>query len=178
MEILNILDKSLVERMIRISLTILVGFFLSKILSRSITISLGKIIKRTPPANKSRLVTLSSILTSVINFLLIGIIILIVASELGFDIAPILTGAGIAGLAISFGSQTLVKDLISGFFLILDNQVNIGDKVKIGDQEGIIMQIQMRNIVLRDKDKNLIYIPNSEIKRIIVFRQDNHKLKT
>lgn len=90
---------------------------------------------------------------------------------MGFNIIPILTGAGILGIAISLGAQTLIKDVISGIFLIIDDQINIGDRVKIEDQEGVIVKMFLRNIVLQDKAGNRIYIPNSEINKIIVYKQ-------
>ena len=87
--------------------------------------------------------------------------------RIGLDITPILTGAGLLGLAVSFGSQTLVRDLISGFFIIVENQFNVGDKVKIANIEGKVIAINLRTTVLENKHQR-IYIPNSEIKNVVV----------
>ena len=76
--------------------------------------------------------------------------ILMLLRELAIDVLPILTGAGIAGLAIGFGAQNLVRDVISGFFLILEDQVRIGDLARINGVTGSVEQINLRTIVLRD----------------------------
>ena len=76
--------------------------------------------------------------------------ILMLLRELSIDVLPILTGAGIAGLAIGFGAQNLVRDVISGFFLILEDQVRVGDMARINGVAGMVEQINLRTIVLRD----------------------------
>ena len=83
--------------------------------------------------------------------------------ELSIDVVPILTGAGIAGLAIGFGAQNLVRDVISGFFLILEDQVRIGDLARINGVTGIVEQINLRTIVLRDGDGAVQVFPNGTI---------------
>ena len=87
-----------------------------------------------------------------------------ILKEFGFDIAPILAGAGIIGLAIGFGSQSLVKDIVSGFFLIMENQIRVGDVVKIADVAGLVEKITLRIVVLRDLQGIMHVIPNGEIK--------------
>ena len=83
--------------------------------------------------------------------------------ELSVDVVPILTGAGIAGLAIGFGAQNLVRDVISGFFLILEDQVRIGDLARINGVTGIVEQINLRTIILRDGDGAVQVFPNGTI---------------
>ncbi|MEK7282100.1 MAG: mechanosensitive ion channel family protein [Chloroflexota bacterium] len=87
-----------------------------------------------------------------------------ILSELQINIAPILAGAGIAGLAISFGAQGLVRDVIAGFFILVENQYAIGDVVKIFDVSGLVEDVNLRRTVLRDLDGTVHYIPNGEIK--------------
>jgi small conductance mechanosensitive channel len=111
--------------------------------------------------------TIRSLLKNIIEVVLFLIAILIILSNLGVNIAPILTGAGIIGLAFSFGAQTLVKDLIAGFFIIVENQFNIGDKVLIGKLEGEVYRMTLRMTVLKDDEGNLIYIPNSQIITVV-----------
>jgi len=101
----------------------------------------------------------------------LGITLLLCLRSLGFDITPILTGAGILGLAISFGAQTIVKDVLSGFFIIIENQYNVGNQVKINDISGEVFKINLRTTVLKDKKENMIYIPNSEIKTVLVYNK-------
>ena len=83
--------------------------------------------------------------------------------ELNLDITPILTGAGIVGLAVGFGAQTLVKDVISGFFLILENQVRVGDVAAINGTGGQVEAISLRTIVLRDGSGTVHVFPNGSI---------------
>jgi moderate conductance mechanosensitive channel len=89
-----------------------------------------------------------------------------ILKELGFDIGPVLAGAGIIGLAVGFGSQSLVKDIVSGFFLIMENQIRVGDAVKIGDISGVVERITLRIVVLRDIEGVMHVIPNGEIKTL------------
>ena len=91
---------------------------------------------------------------------------LIVLRELDVDITPVLTGAGIVGLAIGFGAQTLVRDVISGFFLIVEDQVRVGDVAMVNGIGGLVEQINLRTIVLRDVEGAVHVIPNGEIKTL------------
>jgi small conductance mechanosensitive channel len=107
--------------------------------------------------------TLSSILTSVITVTVAFVAVLMLLRELTIDVVPILTGAGIAGLAIGFGAQNLVRDVISGFFLILEDQVRIGDLARINNVTGRVEQINLRTIVLRDNEGAVQVFPNGTI---------------
>lgn len=107
--------------------------------------------------------TIRSLLKNVVEVILFLIAILIILSRWNINTVPILTGAGILGLAISFGSQTLVKDIISGIFIILESQFGVGDRIKVDKYEGEVRQITLRLTVLKDKKGNFIYIPNSQI---------------
>jgi len=114
--------------------------------------------------------TIRSLLNNIIDAALFSVAVLIILSNWGVNITPILTGAGILGLAFSFGAQTLVKDLIAGFFIIAENQFNIGDKIKIGKLEGEVFKMTLRMTVLKDKNGNLIYIPNSQITTVVKLK--------
>ena len=106
-------------------------------------------------------------LRSTVHFVLtIGIVIVAVIMalrELGVDIAPILAAAGILGLAVGFGAQSLVKDLLSGFFILMDNQIRVGDVVEINGKGGLVEDINLRITVLRDLAGNVHYVPNGTI---------------
>jgi small conductance mechanosensitive channel len=110
-----------------------------------------------------RATTLGGILTSLVTATVGFVAILMMLRELSIDVMPILTGAGIAGLAIGFGAQNLVRDIISGFFLILEDQVRIGDLARINGVGGIVEQINLRTIVLRDGDGAVQVFPNGTI---------------
>src|SRR5215212_619845 len=110
-----------------------------------------------------RATTLSGILTSLVTTAVAFVAVLMLLRELAVDIVPILTGAGIAGLAIGFGAQNLVRDVISGFFLILEDQVRIGDLARINGVAGVVEQINLRTIVLRDVEGAVQMFPNGTI---------------
>jgi small-conductance mechanosensitive channel len=107
--------------------------------------------------------TLGSVIRNVTSALVIGITVLMVLREFHMDIAPVLTGAGIVGLAVGFGAQTLVRDIISGFFLILENQVRVGDVAAINGTGGLVEAINLRTIVLRDIEGTVHVFPNGSI---------------
>jgi small conductance mechanosensitive channel len=104
------------------------------------------VIERTKRAQ-----TLGRLLQKALSVLVIGIAGLMILRELNVDITPALTGAGIAGLAIGFGAQTIVRDVISGFFLILEDQCRVGDVAVVNGQGGLVEQVNLRTIVLRMK---------------------------
>jgi small-conductance mechanosensitive channel len=107
--------------------------------------------------------TLGAVVSKVATALVIGIALLMVLREFHLDIAPVLTGAGIAGLAVGFGAQTLVRDIISGFFLILEDQVRVGDVAAINGTGGLVEEINLRTIVLRDVEGTVHVFPNGSI---------------
>jgi small-conductance mechanosensitive channel len=110
-----------------------------------------------------RAATLGGILTSLVTASVVFLAILMLLRELSIDVLPILTGAGIAGLAIGFGAQNLVRDVISGFFLILEDQVRVGDLARINGVGGTVEQINLRTIVLRDVEGAVQVFPNGTI---------------
>jgi small conductance mechanosensitive channel len=110
-----------------------------------------------------RAATLGGILTSLVTATVGFVVVLMLLRELSIDVVPILTGAGIAGLAIGFGAQNLVRDVISGFFLILEDQVRIGDIARINGVGGTVEQINLRTIVLRDGEGAVQVFPNGTI---------------
>ena len=107
--------------------------------------------------------TISQLLRSV-GRVVIFVVALLLTFNVFINIAPILAGAGILGLAVSFGAQSLVKDIISGFFILFENQFAIGDVVEAGGKSGVVEKMTMRVVVLRDLQGIMHVIPNSEIK--------------
>ncbi len=91
----------------------------------------------------------------------------VILSEMGVNTGPLLAGAGVLGVAVGFGSQTLVKDFLTGLFIILEENISVGDAVKIGDNAGIVESMTIRTVRLRDIEGNLHILPFSEITRII-----------
>jgi moderate conductance mechanosensitive channel len=115
---------------------------------------------------RKRAQTLASVLRRGISALIWTVAVLMVLRELDVDITPVLTSAGIVGLAIGFGAQTLVRDVISGFFLIIEDQVRVGDVAIVNTVSGLVEQINLRTIVLRDVEGAVHVIPNGEIKTL------------
>lgn len=107
--------------------------------------------------------TISQLLRSV-GRVVILVIALLLTFNIFIDIGPILAGAGILGLAVSFGAQSLVKDVISGFFILFENQFAIGDVIEAGGKSGVVEKMTLRVVVLRDLQGTMHVIPNSEIK--------------
>jgi small conductance mechanosensitive channel len=115
---------------------------------------------------RKRAQTIASVARRGFAIVIWTIALLIVLRELDVDITPVLTGAGIVGLAVGFGAQTLVRDVISGFFLIVEDQVRVGDVAMVNGIGGLVEQINLRTMVLRDVDGAVHVIPNGEIKTL------------
>ena len=108
--------------------------------------------------------TLGSVLMNMTTFVVLTAATLMILNEFRVNISPALTGAGIIGVALGFGAQTLVKDLIGGFFLILDNRVRVGDVVSINNTVGgLVEEINLRTTILRDEEGTVHVVPNGSI---------------
>jgi small conductance mechanosensitive channel len=128
-------------------------------LSRELSAGEGvDVIERTKRAQ-----TLGRLVHNVLAVLISSMALLMVLRELGVDIVPMLTGAGIAGVALGFGAQWLVRDVIAGFYLILDNQVRVGDVAAINGVGGVVEAINLRTIVLRDAEGTVHVFQNGAI---------------
>ncbi|MGH9371743.1 MAG: mechanosensitive ion channel family protein [Vicinamibacterales bacterium] len=127
-------------------------------------ISKGTTLDALERAKRAR--TLGSVVQKVASALIVGIALLMALDELGVDISPVLTGAGIVGLAVGFGAQTLVRDIISGFFLILEDQVRVGDVAAINGTGGLVEALNLRTIVLRDAEGTVHVFPNGAIQTL------------
>ncbi|MGH7825209.1 MAG: mechanosensitive ion channel family protein [Candidatus Binatia bacterium] len=111
---------------------------------------------------------IQSIVVAVISI----VVVMQIMSEIGINLAPLLAAAGIGGLAIGFGAQTLIKDLISGFFLLIENQIRIGDVVNIGGNGGLVESMGFRTLTLRDLNGSVHIIPNGSVDRVINMTRD------
>jgi small conductance mechanosensitive channel len=125
-------------------------------------------LSRRPDENdlevKKRSDTLSKVLVSTTQIFVFLIAIFMILSELTIDIAPILASAGVVGIAIGFGAQSMVKDIVAGLFIIIESQYRVGDVVKIADVAGSVESINLRRTVLRDIDGIVHTVPNGEIR--------------
>ena len=149
---------------------IFILFFLGKVLLRMMVKQFIKLSDDGDDSHESakekRANTLSQIVKSIGNVFIYSILLFMILNLSGIDIRPILASAGIIGLAVGFGAQSLVKDFVSGLFILIENQYGIGDRVKIGSFEGEVIKITMRSTVLKDDNKNIFYISNGLIKDV------------
>ena len=116
-----------------------------------------------PGVAKKRVTTLTGLVQTLAVSLVWGVVIIIALDQIGLDITPVLASAGILGLAIGFGAQNLVRDLISGFFIILENQVRLGDVAIVNGTGGLVERISFRTITLRDLSGVVHMFPNGTI---------------
>ncbi|MBK5292077.1 MAG: mechanosensitive ion channel family protein [Acidobacteriia bacterium] len=110
--------------------------------------------------------TIAGILRKTASVLVYSFAIVMALRELGFDVAPLIAGAGVLGLAIGFGAQNLVRDVIAGFFLLAENQIRVNDVVVINDTPGTVEEINLRTTVLRDLEGAVHVIPNGSITKL------------
>jgi small conductance mechanosensitive channel len=113
-----------------------------------------------------RAATMGSLLKSIVSGVVFTVIALMFISELGYDIAPLIASAGIIGVALGFGSQALVKDFLSGIFMIFEDQYGVGDVVDLGEASGTVEAVSLRVTRLRDVNGTVWYVRNGEILRV------------
>jgi len=110
-----------------------------------------------------RIQTIMRVAHYLLSLTTLGVAALLVMSEIGISLAPILGAAGIVGIALGFGAQTLVKDYVSGFLLLIENQIRVGDMIEVGGKSGIVEEVSLRFVRLRDYGGNVHFIPNGAI---------------
>ncbi|MGH3431948.1 MAG: mechanosensitive ion channel family protein [Thermocrispum sp.] len=115
---------------------------------------------------RQRARTIGSVLKSVTTFVILGIALMEILSVLGVNLAPILASAGIAGVALGFGAQHLVKDFLSGMFMMVEDQYGVGDMVDLGDANGTVEAVGLRITTLRDANGTVWYVRNGEVLRV------------
>ncbi len=161
------LGRGIVARTVTILLVLLVTLALWEAIATGIEYYLTQPGPDGQPAVRSgRVRTLLPLLRRTVSIVLGVIAGLIVLSELGLNIAPLLAGAGVIGLAIGFGAQTLVKDVITGTFILTEDTISVGDIVDLGGNAGVVEDISIRTISLRDADGIVHTIPYSEVTKI------------
>lgn len=158
----------------RIALILLIAIVLIRLLrvatNRLVRLSKSQALPQGVRAQQLR--TLASIINSVGVVIISFLALMHMLPIFGVDMKPLLASAGIAGIAIGFGAQTLVKDVLNGFFILLENQYDLGDVVRIAGVQGTVEDMTMRRTVLRDADGTLHIIPNSEIKIVSNMTRD------
>ena len=156
------------NNLINIAIIVLIAYLAVTFIRKLMTEFINQLTTVKNDEYHQRLNTIKSLFNHVIGIVFYAIAVLMILNQFGFNILPILTGASILGLAISFGAQSLVKDIISGIFIIIDNTYNVGDTITVGDFTGKVQLIRIRKTILKDKDGDLIHLPNSEIQKVVV----------
>lgn len=183
------LTELVVFRPIRIVLLIIAAFVLRRILNRLIKRSTQRAIdrplsSRNPMAQKlivattmsaerrrQRLSALSSLAQSTVSFLIFAVAILMILAELGYNITTILAGTTVVAVTIGFGLQSIVKDIFSGVFMLVEDQLGVGDYVDMDVASGLVVAIGLRVTELRGQDGTVWYVRNGEVLRVGNFSQ-------
>ena len=124
------------------------------------------------PAQVKRAETLSHVVRDVGRMAIMAVSALMILSELGLNLGPLLAAAGIGGLAIGFGAQNIVKDVLSGFFILLEDSIGVGDVVEIAGVGGLVEEVRLRTIRLRDLSGNVHVVPNGSVDKVKNMTKD------
>ena len=120
---------------------------------------------------QARAETIALVLRSIVAAVVWGIASLLILGQIGIDLAPLIAGAGIGGLALGFGAQSIVKDFLSGLFMLIEDQYGVGDVIDIGAATGTVEEVSLRSTTLRDVHGTVWHVPNGEILRVGNFSQ-------
>ena len=153
-------------------ITILVVYFIlkhfiSKLINRFFEAGLARLNGSSEDNRKSRVKALKTVVSSIAGFVLAFTCVIMILQGVGVNIMPVVTTAGVAGLAIGIGAQKMVKDLIAGFFLLVEDQYGVGEIVSIDTITGEVVELGMRTTKIRDASNRLCFISNGDIIRVI-----------
>jgi small conductance mechanosensitive channel len=132
-------------------------------------VAIGRSDNETTPGSTRRVQrakTMGTVLKSIVSGILAAIVVTMMLAELGLDIGPIIASAGIVGVALGFGAQALVKDFVSGFFMLAEDQFGVGDGITVLDVTGTVEEVNLRMTRLRATDGTVWFIPNGEIRKV------------
>lgn len=170
----------IIEPLLQVVLIVVVAWLLSRLLRRLVRRIVGRMKSRgglapfgdtkggyVSPRRSQRLDAIGTVLSSAVGFLVWAVALFtILGSTFGLNIGPLLAGAGILGVALGFGAQDLVKDVLSGLFMLAEDQYGVGDVVDAGEATGVVEGISLRTTRIRDVTGTLWHVPNGEIRRI------------
>jgi small-conductance mechanosensitive channel len=149
---------------IRILLILVGAWIVAAVLGRMIRLFRQRVARRFSDREQiMRAETIGRVLRYIVTVAISVMTLVLILSELGVSVAPILGAAGVVGLAVGFGAQSLVKDYFTGFFLLLENQLTRGDVVEIGGKAGLVEDVTLRYVRLRDYSGNVHFVPNNLI---------------
>ncbi|QDI90658.1 mechanosensitive ion channel family protein [Salicibibacter halophilus] len=166
----NVMDELLTNPYVTTTLMIvgqlllaIVGYFIFRAIGGSLITRTFQRMQERRKMNNNRAQTLEKLAMNVFSYTLLFIVIVIVIDIFGLPIGPILASAGVVGLAIGFGAQGLVSDVVTGFFILLEKQIDVEDYVTISELDGIVEEVGLRTTRIRAWDGTLHFIPNREI---------------
>lgn len=157
------LGRHLVATLVTLAVTLMLAVAVWEVVNASFERHLAKLTREAQVARSARLRTLLPLLRTTLSLTIIGVTAMMVLSQIGVNIGPLLAGAGIVGVAIGFGSQKLVQDLITGIFLLLENAMQVGDWVTVSGLSGTVENLSVRIIRLRAADGSVHLIPFSSV---------------
>tara|TARA_B100000686_G_scaffold320378_1_gene371962 strand:- start:4334 stop:5365 length:1032 start_codon:yes stop_codon:yes gene_type:complete len=177
-----------VDRPLKILVIFIAGFVVSRVMKKAVKhfgerltddkknralqqikkVKAGKMLidEQQEERNKARTETLTSVLSSGANLVIWTVAALMILGEIGINLGPLIAGAGIVGVAVGFGAQSIVKDFLSGIFMLVEDQYGVGDSIDVGLVSGTVERVTLRTTILRDGDGGIWYIPNGEIARV------------
>jgi small-conductance mechanosensitive channel len=166
------LGQRMVSALLTIGVTVLAAVAAWEAVNTTVQRHLANLQREAQAARSARLRTLLPMLRTVLMITILLVVALMVLSEIGVNIAPLLAGAGVLGIAIGFGSQKLVQDVITGLFLLLENTMQVGDVVTLGGLTGVVEHLSIRTIRLRAEDGSLHVIPFSAVTTVTNMTRD------
>ncbi|RAU91789.1 mechanosensitive ion channel family protein [Paenibacillus sp. YN15] len=161
--------SSWLQTAIQIVLALLIGRIVTKLAQKALE-RLMVVRERTPlRLDQRRTNTIGKLLNNIVTYTINFILILIILGQFGINLAPVLAGAGVLGLAIGFGAQSLVKDIITGFFIIFEDQFGVGDVIQTGAFKGTVEEIGLRVTRVRTATGEVHILPNGSIQQVTNF---------
>ena len=168
----NLLAQRMVSALTTVGVTVALAIGVWETSNGAVERHLSRLHRDAQTARSARLRTLLPMLRTALLITILVVITLIVLSEIGVNIAPLLAGAGVLGIAIGFGSQKLVQDIITGLFLLLENTMQVGDVVSLGGLQGTVEYLSIRTIRLRSEDGSVHVIPFSAVTTVTNMTRD------
>lgn len=166
----GLIKNVLISRLITIGLAILIGFILIRLAKKGLNKVLNK-NQTSKVGNTAKVETISKLLYSIIKFSIIFIVTNIILDSVGINTSSLIATAGIGGIAIAFGSQTIIQDFIMGIFIVIDDRIRVGDWVIAAGCEGTVEKLSLRTTLIRDFNGSVHIIPNSQIKNVQNFNR-------
>lgn len=166
----GLIKNVLISRLITIGLAILIGFILIRLVKKGLNKVLNK-NQTSKVGNTAKVETISKLLYSIIKFSIVFIVTNIILDSVGINTSSLIATAGIGGIAIAFGSQTIIQDFIMGIFIVIDDRIRVGDWVIAAGCEGTVEKLSLRTTLIRDFNGSVHIIPNSQIKNVQNFNR-------